>query len=325
MSESPDEDKLAQMEIRAIEFAREAGLILSRYFGTQLKVEYKDKNSRDPVTNVDTEAQEFLTKAISEHYPDHGIIGEEDKEQKDSAAPDWVWVLDPLDGTKNFLSGLPMFACSIGVLYRGAPMVGALYISWPSQAGGVVMHARKGGGAFVESERISVLQSDEPQGNLLVTLPGSFGVSHRFRKPMRGKIGEVRITGSIAYDLALTAKGALQYSITGAPRLWDVAAGAVLVTEAGGVVLVGRRADTRAPFIPAGMCWEPLESFPPNWRVGTTGLQELRQWSAPLIMGSPGVAWYIARNLRSGPRFRHRLTRAVRRLKRGATPSKRPS
>ena len=325
MPEPSSDANVAQIEARAVEFARQAGLILTGYFGTPLPVEYKDKNASDPVTLVDREVQEYLISAISEQYPDHGVIGEEDSEQEDSVAPDWVWVLDPLDGTKNFVNGMPVFSCSIGVLYRGAPVVGALFISWPSQAGGVVMHARKGGGAFMEGDPISVYQSDEPRAGSLVTLPGSFGATYRFRKPMRGKIGDVRITGSIAYELAMTARGVLQYSMTAVPRLWDVAGGTLLVMEAGGVVMMGRRAAGRVVLSPGQIKWEPFEAFTPAWRSGTTSMNELRHWSAPLVLGSPGVARYVTANLRSRPTFRRRLSRAVRRLKRSGRPSKKPT
>ena len=108
-----------------------------------------------------------------------------------------------------------------------------------------MLHARKGGGAFVDEEAISVADSEEPKGNALVTLPGSFGGMYRFEKPMHDKIGEVRVSGSIAYELAMTARGVLQYAVTTGPHLWDVAGGVPIVMEAGGLVMSGRRADRR--------------------------------------------------------------------------------
>jgi len=317
MPESPDRAQVAEIEARATEFARQAGAILTRHFGTSLSVEYKDKNSSDPVTNVDKEVQEFLLNSISEHYPDHGVIGEEDADEEDSVAPDWVWVLDPLDGTKNFLSGLPMFSSSIGVLHRGVPVVGALYVSWPNQSSGFVMHARMGGGAFLEDETISVLQADEPHASQLATLPGVFSAIYRFRKPMRGKTGEVRTTGSIAFDMAMMAKGALQYSVTNAPQLWDAAGGVVLVREAGGAVMVGRSSGRRRLLSSGRLSWEPLDAFTPEWHSGVTSLSELRHWSAPLVTGSPGVVRYVTENLASRRSWRRRLIRAMRRPRRG--------
>ena len=153
--------------------AGEAGEILARHFRSlgALSIEFKDKRERDPVTNADTECQRHLVDAIAERFPEHGILGEEeeDKEKEDAPAPDTVWVLDPLDGTRNFLNGLPVYSCSIGVLHRGAPVAGALFIPWPGE-GGLVLRARRGGGAFAADEPIGVYAEAEPHGSRLVTL-----------------------------------------------------------------------------------------------------------------------------------------------------------
>jgi myo-inositol-1(or 4)-monophosphatase len=307
-----DDSLLAAIEDHAIEITRQAGAIVGSYFGGPLDVEYKDKKKQDPVTIADRVSQEYLGKAIAKQFPDHGVLGEEDPEMDDSPAPYFLWVLDPLDGTKNFMSGLPVYACSVGVLYRGSPVVGAVFVPWPCDGGGVVLHARRGGGAFMEAEGISVLESDEPKGNLLTTLPAFFGGAYRFRKPMRGHVGEVRVTGSIAYELAMTARGVLQYSVTTAPRVWDVAGGAMLVKEAGGLVLVGRQPRGVRAVLPT-TAWEPLESFVPMWQPGVTTMKELRRWSAPVVVGSPGVARYVTSNMRTKLPLRHRLARVARR------------
>ena len=315
-----EDTKVAEIEALAIELAREAGLILGRHFGSQLEVEYKDEEHHDPVTIADKECQEFLAGRISKHFPDHGFLGEEGGEPGDRIAPDFVWVVDPLDGTKNFMSGLPVFASSIGVLYRGAPIVGALYLPWPAKGGGVVMHARRGGGAFVEGEPVTVFGGDEPESIKLVTLPASFAGAFRLGKSMRGKVGEIRVTGSISYEMAMTARGVLQYSIATTPRLWDVAGGAALVIEAGGVVMVGRMVARRWVLGAAQMHWEPHESLMPSWQSGTTTLKDMWRWSAPLVLGGPQVARYVTRSLSSRWPLRHRLTRAMRRLKRQGRP-----
>ena len=289
--------------------AHEAGGLLRGFFGSPLHIEYKDEKKTDPVTVADTKAQELLTDAIRGRYPDHAIIGEEDEAPQDSIAPDFVWILDPLDGTKNFIQGLPLFVSSIGVLYRGMPVVGALYVPWPAAGGGVVMHARLGGGAYVDGERVPSLAGGPPQGTRLAGLPGLLG-GFRVAPPMRDKVGEVRVTGSIAYELAMVARGVLQYSLFGGPHLWDVAGGAVIVAEAGGGVMTGRQVPGRMPLVAPRTRWEPLVSFSPSWRSGSTTLSELRKWSAPLVAGGPDVAPYVAANL---TRRRRPLRRLIRR------------
>ena len=315
---SPDDDEaLREIEEHAVRIARESGAILRAHFERALNVEYKDDKQSDPVTNADYACQTYLTEAIGKRFPDHGILGEEDnaaeRERVDNQpAPDFVWVLDPLDGTRNFLSGLPLYASSIGVLYRGTPVAAAVFMPWPSDEGGIVMHAHRGGGTYVDDEPVAVLNANAPEGKRLVTLPGSFGALFNVRKDLRGKFGELRMTGSIAYELAMVAKGVTQYTITTAPFLWDAAGGSLLVMEAGGIVLRGGR-NKLLGRLPAGLRWQQLESFVPSWSSGTTTMKELREWRAPLLLGSPNVARYVAGNLRGRSTVKRRIRRFVRR------------
>ena len=170
MLKPPSDDLLAEIESHAAEFARGAGKILSGHFEAPLQVDYKDEAESDPVTAADKETQRFLTDRILQAFPDHAVLGEEDDEdaggdtssfprKRESTPgaplPDFAWALDPLDGTKNFVAGLPVYASSIGVLHRGVPVVGAVYVPWPGCEGRVV-HARSGGPALLDGEPVSV-------------------------------------------------------------------------------------------------------------------------------------------------------------------------
>ena len=330
--------ELAQeIENAAIEMAWGAGVILSRSFRSQLTIEYKDKNNLDPVTSADKETQQYLADAITARFPSHGILGEETSgetepprslrqvtqigdgggdplEETDDPAPDILWVLDPLDGTTNFLNGLPIYASSIGVLHRGRPLAGALYLPWPNSDGGLVLHCRKGGGCFANDEPVEVFAPEPPRslgqvaqlgdggggpwnkkpvGNRLVGLPGFFPVTTRVRQDWKGSLGEPRTTGSIAYELAMTAMGAMQYAVFGAPRMWDMLGGAIAVQEAKGTVMTRFRGEK---------AWHPLDSLVPAWDEKPPSIKELRRWVAPLVAGNPDLAPLIAHNLR--PRFR---------------------
>ena len=296
-SHPPDDSTLAAIEDRAVRMARRAGQTLMGYFGSSLDIDFKDEAESDPVTNVDREAQGDMVRAISEAYPEHGIVGEEDEDPGGDAAPDYVWVLDPLDGTKNFMNGLPVFASSIGVLYRGAPVAGAVFIPWPGESEGVVLHARRGGGTYAGGERITIPDATEPVPSRLTTLPESFRSAFRFGAPMEGKTGELRTTGSTVYELAMVARGVVQYSFTGAPHLWDAAAGAVLIAEAGGLVMTAERRPSRIPLVPSSMEWSELVSFFPDWDWGVT-LDRMRRWRGPMLSGSPSITRYVASNLR---------------------------
>ncbi len=292
-------DDLAGIERVAVDLAWGAGEILARYFGGNVSVEFKDEHGRDPVTNADTEVQDFLTRSISKAFPEHGILGEEGDEEgvaADSEAPDYLWILDPLDGTKNFLHGLPVFACSIGVLFRGEPVVGAVFTPWPNEQRGVVHHAHRGGGAYANDKPISVLDIDSPQSGQLATVPGSFDWLYRFAKPMRGKSGDPRVTGSIAYELVLVARGVTQYMYTSNPHLWDVAGGVAIAIEAGASQMIGRRRSGPMGLFPS-LQWRESTTLVDNWTQGGNNLRRLRRWARPLLLGAPPVARTVSSNL----------------------------
>ena len=297
-----EDDVLAcEIEAAAVEMAQGAGDILAAHFGRKISIEYKDKEERDPVTEVDKACQDYLVGEINRRFPDHSILGEEQSEEEakkakeDSGATDppcgdFLWVLDPLDGTTNFLNGLPVYAVSVGVLHKGRPLAGALFIPWPKPGGGFVLHCRQGGGCFAGEDPVEVYKSDEPVNNRLAGLPGHFSYFTKYGKGLRGKSGEPRTTGSIAYELAMTACGVMQYAVFGAPRMWDMAAGALAVMEAGGTVM------TRSP---KEKGWHVMESFVPTWQEKPPTLKELRRWAAPLVVGNNKVAPLLAANLRS--------------------------
>jgi myo-inositol-1(or 4)-monophosphatase len=313
MPEAPDDELLAEIEDLATRLAGEAGGLLAGYFGATVEVRYKDEGGTDPVTPADTESEEHISKAVAERYPDHGFLGEEGAEGEDSLSPDFVWVVDPLDGTNNFVGGLPVFACSIGVLYRGAPVVGAVYTPWPGAANGAVVHARRGAGAFVDGERLGPLDVSEEGSGRLATLPGSFRGAFKMGKEMRRNVGEVRVLGSISYEMAMVARGVLRYSVIGGPRLWDVAAGMVIVPEAGGAVRVGRVRQRRWPLPADRLRWDPLTAFVAGWQTGTTRLSELRRWSSPMVVGGPAIVARLAESIAARRRWRPRLRPTLRR------------
>lgn len=296
---NPGDNLLAEIEARAVELARGGGTILAGYFGGNLSIEYKDDNQRDPVTDADRETQDFLTKGILESFPGHDILGEEDDEDAqdaDKTAGDFLWVLDPLDGTKNFLHGLPVYACSVGVLYRGEPIVGAVYTPWPEEGGGVVHHARRGGGAFSNGTPISAVKLDSPQANQLITVPGMFDRLYRFETPMQGRTGDPRVTGSIAYELIMVARGVTQYMYTSNPHLWDIVGGVAVAMEAGSALMVGQRRAGPLGMFPS-LDWRESDALIDNWRSGETKVRQLRRWARPLVLGSPPVARFVSSNL----------------------------
>ncbi len=306
MEDLPEQRLAIEIESVAVEMAREAGRMLQARFRGQLEVEYKDDRKQDPVTSADKECQAYLIDTISSRFPDHGVVAEEGDDAVDAAAPDTLWILDPLDGTTNFLNGLPLFGVSIGVLQRGTPLAAAIFIPWSGESDGVVLHGRRGSGAWLNEERLILPTAEGPEAVRLIALPGSFGAMFRVHKELVGRLGQPRMTGSIVYELALTACGAFQYVVFGGPKIWDVAAGALLMKEAGGAVLVRRPGRRR---------WEPMESLGPSWDGGPPTLKEVRGWTAPMIAGNAGVVPVISSGLRRRRRsLKGRMASWIRRV-----------
>jgi myo-inositol-1(or 4)-monophosphatase len=219
----------------AIEAAREAGRFLKLSVGKVRNIEVKQGDERNLVSEIDRGAEEKIIAIIRRHYPGHAILAEE---SGGSLAPaEYRWIIDPLDGTTNFLHGVPIFSVSIGIERRGELIAGVVYD--PNQD--EMFTAEKGAGAFLNGRRLKVSSSSVLVESLLVTgfpyniteNPGN-AVEHfvHFLMAARG----VRRLGSAAMDLSYVAAGRFDgfWEVSLSP--WDMAAGALLIQEAGGRV-----------------------------------------------------------------------------------------
>ena len=308
--------ELRAIEEAAAELARGAGKVLMGYFHTPLAVTYKSPNKRDPVTDADKASDAYLHEEIRRRFPGHAILSEETPSDRETER-EVVWVLDPLDGTVNFLNGLPVFGVSIGVLERGVPVAGAIFLPSVQTPEGAVLHARTGGGACLDTTPLDISGGPEPGRSLLSALPSYFGRLFSIRPELRSRLGEVRSTGSVAYELALVASGTFQYATFTGPRIWDVAAGIVLVQEAGGIVLTRQ---ARAWGRPSGG-WAPFRQFAGPASGAVPELSALRQQRVAILAGSPRATAFVASHLRLRSlrwrrlwrRLRGRLARSPRR------------
>ena len=285
--------QLEEIERRAVEFARGAGDILLDHFRKPLEIEYKTEGRRDPVTQADRASEDWLRSAIAKAFPDHGIVGEENANSEHGSA-EFVWVLDPLDATTNFLNGFPVFASSLGVLHRGRPAVAAVF--GPGPDGGSVIHARRGAGAFQDGRPIAVTPNAEPERGRLTGMPSWFWRMWGFRDGLRMRLGEIRSLGSVAYEMTLVARGSMQLCLFATPKIWDVAAGVLLVEEAGGRVL--ENTSRRAP-------WSPFTAFGDE----SVSLDELHGWRAAILAGNQDVANHAGDRIHLRARYIFRLRR----------------
>ena len=279
----PEATVLRELEAASMRMAKGAGDILSRYAPGDTRVSFKGKGETDPVTEADLRVEEYLREAIYREFPDHAIVGEEDAKASGDSNADFIWAVDPLDGTANFAGGLPFYAVSIGLMYLGKPVVGSLYL--PSTAAGEgIYHARTGGGAFGDETPLHVSTGILPQPSGLAGVPASLGHTFVFEGRRGEGVGELRIMGSIACEMVLVARGILQFSLLTGSHIWDVAAGIVLIREAGGEVLEWRKGR-----------WEPFQEFvTPSRKADETYQQALRRWGVPLLTGNPEMATHMA-------------------------------
>lgn len=210
--------------------AREAGSIIMGFF--KGKFDIREKNKNDPVTTADLSANARIGEIIRGTFPEDGWLSEEDKDNTLRLEASRVWVIDPIDGTKEFIEGVPQFAVSIGFVVGGRPKVAVIY----NPAENRFYSAADGQGAFLNGHRVHVTRRQELRGaRLLVS-----------RSEPRRKfqafvdLCELRPVGSIAYRLAKVAGGEGDGTLTfRSIHEWDICAGVLMVEQAGGRVVDG--------------------------------------------------------------------------------------
>lgn len=220
-------DELRRLATEAERVAREAGDILLRHFERLDSVE--SKGHGDPVTIADRESEKHVREALVAVTPGVPVYGEEYGRYGDAGdVADACWVVDPLDGTVNYASSSPIFAVSIAYLQAGEPTVGVIYDPTRDQA----FVAVKGGGSYRDSKRLSVSTRDpfDPVAPIAISAD-----IIRKRPRFLTRLPKGRSIGSAALQMSYVAAGIFDAAMDPLTRLWDVAAGTLLVTEAGGV------------------------------------------------------------------------------------------
>jgi len=219
----------------AVRAARRAGSIINRAALDGGALEVRSKRANDFVTAIDRASEEAIIEIVRKAYPDHGFLCEESGRTGGSA--EHTWVIDPLDGTTNFIHGFPQYCVSIGVQHRGVLAHGVVYDPGRNE----LFTASKGRGAFLNDRRIRVSKCAKLEGALVGTgFPfkelGRVELYLRQLKALMGKASGVRRAGAAALDLAYVACGRLDGFWELGLSAWDMAAGALLIQEAGGLV-----------------------------------------------------------------------------------------
>jgi myo-inositol-1(or 4)-monophosphatase len=224
--------------------AREAGAILRNYFGKANGTDHKGE--LDLVTDADRAAEAHITEALQTQFPDYAIVGEEGSDyHPGGGAPDYYWYVDPLDGTTNFVHGIPHFSVSIALAgIDRRPVLGVVYDPIRDE----LFSAHEGGGTTLNGEAIKISSTEKLIDSLVVTgFPydrrSSLENNLKAFNAMALRVQGIRRVGSAALDLAYVAAGRFDGYWEMKLNMWDCFAGIVLVREAGGKVTDYRESD----------------------------------------------------------------------------------
>ncbi len=289
---------LDEIEGLAVELAHLAGAEIASTLEREIAVEYKDQargkdGPANPVSEVDHAVEALVRARIGERFPAHGIIGEEVELHPDPSH-EFVWVIDPVDGTTNFVNGFPLFAASVGVLHRGQPVVGAIWCSTGHELRPGVYHSQVSGPLRFEGREVPLGRPSVGVRRRLTAGPGG--------SARRGSQWETRVTGSAAIECAFVAAGIFASTVFWGLAIWDVAGGVVLVRSAGLEVWTRDRNG-----------WKPFERFEPPAKVREPRGSTLRDWRQPLLIGTKEATAAVREGAR-GPGWRWRVRQAYRLL-----------
>jgi len=219
----------------AIEAARAAGNLIQRAMKRMDTVKIAEKQPNDYVTEIDQRVEQEIISIVRKAYPSHGFLGEEGGHVE---GDDYQWIIDPIDGTRNFIHGFPHFAVSIAIAHKNRIEHGVIYDPNRQE----LFTASRGKGAQMNERRIRVSERKRLEECLLGT---GFAYRHTNKKDTtQGRImeslvpacGDVRRAGAATLDLAYVACGRLDGFWEIGLKLWDIAAGILLIKEAGGIV-----------------------------------------------------------------------------------------
>lgn len=219
----------AELEV-AIAAAQSAGEVLKSFFGQKYRI--IRKSPKEMVSVADMQSQQAILKILGEHYPGYGVITEEKTSEADEAGINWI--IDPLDGTHNFIAGLPFSGISIALASGNEFLLGVIFFPMENR----LFHAVRGEGAFLNGEPAQV--SDAPElGKTIIAFDNQFHLNEKsfeYYKRLTQRAFTTRILGTATNDVCMTAEGKLGGRIWVNTKICDIAAGIVILTEAGGMI-----------------------------------------------------------------------------------------
>jgi myo-inositol-1(or 4)-monophosphatase len=219
----------------AIEAARISGKILTEGLLSQERRKIDRKQQFDYVTDIDHRSEEAILRFIRKQHPQHGILAEESGGQTEDW--DYLWIVDPLDGTKNYIHQFPVFGVSIALIHKGQPLIGAILDPVRNE----LFHAESGSGAYLNGQPIHVSETQD-FASFLVGTGFPFRAKHLTDRyfnafmELFARVSDMRRAGAACLDLAYLACGRLDAFWEITLNSWDIAAGCLIISEAGGRV-----------------------------------------------------------------------------------------
>ncbi len=246
--EQPPRSKSGKTALEvSMEAARLAGDIIRARFKTSKEINFKGR--KDIVTDVDLAAEKAILGLLQEEFPDFGVLAEESK-PLETESP-FTWVVDPLDGTRNYAAGVPHFCTVVALSYGDKPVVGVTYDAMREE----MFTAEQGKGAYLNGERLEISENQRVSEALLCFDLGyvdeKAGLAIDMIRSLWPDMISMRLMGSSALGVAYAAANRVDLYFHHSLSPWDVASGHVLVREAGGVIVdkQGQSADLRTPSI----------------------------------------------------------------------------
>lgn len=215
----------------AADLARRGGSLAKSLVG---KTACSRKADRSVVTEADKRVQDLIVEKLTRRYPDHGLIAEETTDLAQSRPhgdADFIWSIDPIDGTRNYASGVSVYCCSVALLYQGTPIVGAIYE--PNLD--ALFCASANTTTTLNGQPVTVKRRSFDKETVLAFTIGTYAKRPAYLHQLMDRC-TMRNTGSAALQLAMVAAGMIDLTINVSVKLWDIAAGALIVQQAGGLV-----------------------------------------------------------------------------------------
>ena len=277
-------NKLASIAEKA---ALESGKYALENIDSEIQIFSKEGKKNNLVTEIDRRNQKFIISMIKDHFPDHSIIGEEDKKNIKPQLHEIAWLIDPIDGTTNFVNRIPIFSVSIGVLFKGIPIAGAIWTPWMSEKN-LILKASFGNGATINNKKNkikNILSSKLSEGGI-ATLPSKIENYFKINKNKKEFIGEKRVLGSCAFEMMLIAKGISAYGILGPASSWDFAAGVIIIRESGGEIFSINNKNE----------WERFKGFHDNYQNNYETIEHIRNWKGIMAGVSKNIVNFTTNN-----------------------------